>query len=84
MPTYNYLRAMGVVGPAGERLNLTWITERRPDLAVARSFVGRTVIAVQSAPDLPASLRFYQSTFGNVPSAIRKLPSIDLAVVPLS
>lgn len=83
VPTYSYLRAMGAVGPAGERLNLTWITQTRPDLAVARSFVGRTFIAVQSAPDLPASLKFFQDTFGNVPSPIRKLPSIDLAVVPL-
>jgi hypothetical protein len=83
IPTYPYLKAMQAIGPAGERLNLTWITEPRPDLAVAKSFVGRCFIAVQGAPDLPASLDFFHDTFGNVPSAIRKLPSIELAVVPL-
>lgn len=84
VPTYSYLRAMGAVGPAGERLNLTWITQTRPDLAVAKSFVGRIFIAVQSSPDLPGSLEFFRQSFGNVPSPIRKLPTIDLAVVPLA
>lgn len=83
IPTYPYLRAMQAVGPAGEKLNLTWITETRPDLAVARSFVGRCFIAVLAAPDLPSSLEFFQKTFGNVPSATRRLPSLELAVVPL-
>ena len=83
VPTYSYLRAMGATGPAGERVLLTWITETRPDLAVAKSFVGRCFITVQSSPDLPASLEFFRGTFGNVASPIRKLPSIDLAVVTL-
>lgn len=84
VPTYPYLQAMGAVGPAGERLNLTWITERRPDLAEAKSFVGRCFIATQTVPDLPAALQYYRTTFGSVPSPVRKLPSSDLAVVPLS
>lgn len=84
VPTYSYLRAMGAVGPAGERLALTWITETRPDLAVAKSFVGRCFIAVQGSPDLPASLEFFRTTFGNSASPIRKLPSFDLSVVTLS
>jgi hypothetical protein len=75
---------MGAVGPAGERLNLTWITEKRPDLAEAKSFVGRCFIATQTVPDLPAALQYYRTSFGSSPSPIRKLPSSDLAVVPLS
>ena len=84
IPTYPYLRAMGAVGPAGERLNLTWITEKRPDLAEAKSFVGRCFIATQTVPDLPAALQYYRTTFGSIPSPVRKLPSSDLSVVPLS
>jgi catechol 2,3-dioxygenase-like lactoylglutathione lyase family enzyme len=83
VPTYSYLHAMQAVGPAGERLNLTWITEPRPDLAVARSFVGRCFIAVLGAPDLPQALEFFRSRFGNAPSPIRQLGSLQLAVVPL-
>jgi len=83
VPTYPYLQAMGATGPAGERLNLTWITETRPDLAVAKSFVGRCFITVQSSPDLQGSLDFFRSTFGNTASPIRKLPSLDLSVVTL-
>ncbi len=83
VPTYSYLKAMQAEGPAGERLNLTWITETRPDLAVAKSFVGRCFIVVQAGPDLPATLRFFEDRFGAVPSAIRQLPTIQLAVVPL-
>jgi len=84
VPTYPYLLAMGAIGPAGERLNLTWIKEARPDLAVAKSFVGRCFITVESVPDLPGALNYYRTTFGSNPSPIRKLPSLDLAVVPLS
>jgi catechol 2,3-dioxygenase-like lactoylglutathione lyase family enzyme len=84
IPTYSYLKAMQATGPAGEKLNLTWITEPRPDLAVAKSFVGRVFIAVLAAPDLPAALDFYRATFGNVPSPIRQLPNLQLAVVPLA
>jgi hypothetical protein len=83
VPTYPYLRAMQAEGPAGERLNLTWITETRPDLAVAKSFVGRCFIVVQGGPDLPATLKFFEETFGAIPSPIRRLPSVELAVVPL-
>jgi hypothetical protein len=83
VPTYSYLRAMQAQGPAGEKLNLTWITETRPDLAVAKSFVGRCFIVVQGGPDLPASLKFYQDVFGNEASPIRDLPTIKLAVVKL-
>ncbi len=70
VPTYSYLKAMGAVGPAGERLALTWITETRPDLAVAKSFVGRCFIAAQPSPDLPGSLQWYQkrSVTPRVPS----------------
>jgi hypothetical protein len=84
IPTYSYLKAMHAVGPAGEQLNLTWITEPRPDLAVAKSPVGRCFITVLGAPDLPAALKFYQDTFGNAPSPIRQLPSLQLAVVKLA
>lgn len=84
VPTYPYLRAMGAVGPAGERLNLTWITEKRPDLAEAKSFVGRCFMATQTVPDLPAALQYYRTTFDSNPSPVRKLPSSELAVVPLS
>ena len=83
VPTYNYLKAMQAEGPAGERLNLTWITETRPDLAVAKSFVGRCFIVVQGGPDLPASLKFYKDVFGNDASPIRDLPTIRLSVVKL-
>jgi len=83
VPTYSYLKAMQAEGPAGERLNLTWITETRPDLAVAKSFVGRCFIVVQGGRDLPASLRFYKEVFGNEASPIRELPTIKLSVVKL-
>jgi len=83
IPTYSYLKAMHAVGPAGEQLNLTWITEPRPDLAVAKSAVGKCFITVLGAPDLPAALQFYHDTFGNTPSPIRQLPSLQLAVVKL-
>jgi hypothetical protein len=83
VPTYSYLKAMQAEGPAGERLNLTWITETRPDLAVAKSFVGRCFIVVQSGPDLPATLKFFEDRFGAIPSPIRQLPTVQLAVVPL-
>ena len=84
VPTYSYLKAMQAEGPAGERLNLTWITERRPDLAVAKSFVGRCFIVVQERPR-PAGVadRFYKEVFGNDASPIRNLPTIQLSVVKL-
>lgn len=84
VPTYSYLRAMHAIGPAGEQLNLTWITEPRPDLAAAKSFVGRCFIAILGAPDLPAALGFYQRTFGNAPSPVRQLPGLQLSVIPLA
>jgi len=83
VPTYPYLKALGARGPAGERLALTWITERRPDLAVAESFVGRCFIATQMSPDLPGSLAWFKATFGNTASPIRQLPSMQLSVVTL-
>jgi catechol 2,3-dioxygenase-like lactoylglutathione lyase family enzyme len=84
VPTYSYLRAMQAVGPAGEHLNLTWITEPRPDLAVAQSFVDRCFITVMGVPDLRAALQFYETTFGNAASPIRQLPQFKLAVVVLN
>jgi len=84
IPTYSYLRAMQAIGPSGERLNLTWITEPRPDLAAAQSFVGRCFITVLTAPDLPKTLDFYRVTFGNSASPIRQLPSLTLSVVTLA
>jgi hypothetical protein len=84
VPTYTYLKALGAVGPAGERLNLTWITEKRPDLAEAKSFVGRCFITTQAVPDLAAALEWYHTTFGNEASPIRQLPNFKLAVVKLS
>jgi catechol 2,3-dioxygenase-like lactoylglutathione lyase family enzyme len=84
VPTYSYLRAMQAQGPAGEHLNLTWITEPRPDLAVAQSFVDRCFITVMGVPDLPAALKFYEDTFGNAASPIRQLPQFKLAVVVLN
>lgn len=84
VPTYPYLLAMGAIGPAGEQLNLTWIKEPRPDLAMAKSFVGRAFMTTQTAPDLRQALDFYRTTFGSKPSPIRKLPSLELSVVPLN
>ncbi|MEO7775157.1 MAG: hypothetical protein ABIT36_02515 [Steroidobacteraceae bacterium] len=84
VPTYPYLRPLGATGPSGERLNLTWITEKRPDLAEAKSFVGRAFMATCMVPDLPAALEWYKTTFGSNPSPIRKLPNFELAVVPLT
>ncbi len=84
IPTYPYLKAMGgTTGPGGEKIHLTWITEKRPDLAVAESFVGRVFIVTQGVPDLPQALEWYKTTFGNQYSPIRKLPSIALSVVTL-
>jgi hypothetical protein len=83
IPTYPYLRPLGAVGPAGERLAFTWITQPRPDLAAAKSFVGRCFLAAQTSPDLQGSLDFYRETFGNVPSPIRRLPSFALATITL-
>jgi hypothetical protein len=87
IPTYPYLRAMQAEGPAGERLNLTWISPPQPGIAVAKSFVGRCFIAVQGSPDLPASLKFFNETFGNATGPIRdvpEIPKIELAVVDLA
>ena len=84
VPTYEYLRAMTATGPAGEHLNLTWITELRPDLAVATSFVGRCFIAVMGAPDIQEALDYYRETFGVAASPIRQLPGVRLAVVVLN
>jgi hypothetical protein len=83
IPTYPYLKAMQAVGPAGERLNLTWIKTPRDDLAVANSFVGRVFIAVLAAPNIRGALDHYKNTFGNEPSGIRNLPSLTLATVLL-
>lgn len=83
VPTFPYLRPLGATGPAGERLALTWITEKRPDLAEAKSFVGRCFMAVQTAPDLPGSLEFFKTTFGRPGSPIRRLPTISLSVITL-
>ena len=84
IPTYPYLRPLGAVGPAGERIAFTWITEPRPDLAAAKSFVGRCFLAAQTSPDLQGSLDFIRNTFGNVPSPIRRLPNFALATVTLN
>jgi len=83
IPTYPYLRPLGAEGPGGERLAFTWITEPRPDLAAAKSFVGRCFLAAQTSPDLQGSLDFYRTTFGNVPSPIRRLPAFALATITL-
>jgi hypothetical protein len=83
IPTYPYLKAMPATGPAGERLLLTWIMEKRPDLAAAQSFVGKTFITVQASPDLPGSIEYFRTTFGNTSSPIRKLPTLQLSVVTL-
>lgn len=83
IPTYDYLRAMQAYGPADERVYLTWIRELRPDLAVAKSFVGRVFITVASVPDLPAAIAFYKDTFGNESNEPRDLPSVKLATTRL-
>lgn len=84
IPTYPYLRPLGAVGPGGERLAFTWITQPRPDLAAAKSFVGRCFLAAQTSPDLQGSLDFYRATFGNIPSPIRRLPTFALATITLN
>ena len=84
IPTYPYLRPLAAEGPGGERLAFTWITEPRPDLAAAKSFVGRCFLAAQTSPDLQQSIDFYRTTFGNIPSPIRRLPSFALATITLA
>lgn len=81
--TYPYLKALGATGPAGERLAFTWIMEKRPDLAEAKSFVGRCFIATQMSPDLQGSLDWYKATFSNTHAPIRQLPNLRLAVITL-
>jgi hypothetical protein len=83
VPTYPYLRPLGATGPGGERLAFTWITEPRPDLAAAKSFVGRFFLAAHTTPDIEGSLKFIEETFGNKPSPVRRLPNFALATVTL-
>jgi hypothetical protein len=83
VPTYPYLRPLGATGPGGERLAFTWITEPRPDLAAAKSFVGRFFLAANMTPDIEGSLKFIKDTFGNNPSPVRRLPNFALATVTL-
>lgn len=83
VPTYPYLRPLGATGPGGERLAFTWITEPRPDLAAAKSFVGRLFLAAHMTPDIEGSLKFIKETFGNNPSPVRRLPNFALATVTL-
>ncbi|MDB5366694.1 MAG: hypothetical protein JWM77_2621 [Rhodospirillales bacterium] len=74
------IRAMQVLGPAGECLYLTRIGAGSGfDLARALSPVGRVFIAVVGGPDIEALRRFYQARFGNPPS-----PATDLRIRVLS
>lgn len=60
------IRAMQVLGPAGECVYLTTVgAESGFRLAEARSFVGRVFITVVGGADLPAMLEFYRDRFGN-------------------
>lgn len=64
------IRAMQVLGPAGECLYLTRIAPGSGlDLAPALSPVGRVFIAVVGGPDLEALCDFYRTRFGNQPTA---------------
>lgn len=83
VPTFPYLKSFGASGPSGERLLMTWIKEKRPDLAEAKSFVGRCYFVTQASPDLQGSLDWYKATFSNPHSPIRQLPNVKLAVVTL-
>jgi hypothetical protein len=67
------IRAMQVLGPAGECLYLTRISaDSGFDLAPALSPVGRVFIAVVGGPDIEALRSFYQTRFGNQPAAAKE------------
>jgi hypothetical protein len=66
------IRAMQVLGPAGECLYLTRIAAGSGyDLAPALSPVGRVFITVVGGPDIEQLRRFYETRFGNQPSATK-------------
>lgn len=68
----NDIHAMQAIGPAGEMLYFATLKRSDPnrDMPVARSFVDRCFIAVMGSPDLPASARFYEETFGNAANPV--------------
>ena len=60
------IHATQFLGPAGEMLYFAMVKRPLPGLEMptARSFVDRCFIAVLGAPDLRASARFFETTFG--------------------
>jgi hypothetical protein len=68
------IRAMQVLGPAGECLYLTRIGAGSGfDLAGAASPVGRVFITVVGGPDIEALRGFYLARFGNQPSPAKEV-----------
>jgi hypothetical protein len=71
---FEWIRAMQVLGPAGECLYLTDVG-RDGDLAHARAGVGQVFIMVCAGPDILAMADFYRERFGAEVS--------DLVTVPI-
>ena len=61
---FETIRAMQVLGPAGECLYLTDV-RAESSLAQARAAVGQVFIVVASGPDMDALSRFYAAHFAN-------------------
>jgi hypothetical protein len=70
---FEWIRAMQVLGPAGECLYLTDVGSD-PSLAAAESAVGQVFIVVAGGPDLPAMAAFYAERFGVPVSAPVAVP----------
>ncbi|GIL41089.1 hypothetical protein [Roseiterribacter gracilis] len=67
------IRAMQLLGPAGECLYLTRIAPGSGfDLAPALSPVGRVFITVVGGPDIEALRSFYAARFGNQPTPAKE------------
>jgi len=70
---FEWIRAMQVLGPAGECLYLTDVGAD-PGLAAPRCRVGQVFIAVVGGPDLAALAEFHGTRFGNAVSAPVSVP----------
>ncbi len=62
---FDWIRAMQVLGPAGECLYFTDVSTD-PALARARAMVGQVFIVVAAGPDIDAMSGFYRAHFPNV------------------
>ena len=70
---FDTIRAMQVLGPAGECLYLTDV-RAESSLAQARAAVGQVFIVVASGPDIDALCAFYGANFANEVSAPVAIP----------